>query len=195
MKIDEYVPDAIPTSSANAKSRRVSPPKSSSAVTGSSVQKLVASDRVSTSDIERLTICENAARGNRGTLSRTRSNTMIVSYSEYPRIVSSAATVAAVTSRPVSEYTPAVISRSCISAISTGTAYFHSKRRAMYAEITSSDAMIAMIALWAIVLPNVGPIEVEEKFLVPGTEALPNFASSALLISLTLSGRSVLVEI
>ena len=56
---------------------------------------------------------------------------MIVSYSEYPRIVNSAATVAVVTSRPVSEYTPAVISRSCISAISTGTAYFHSNRSAM----------------------------------------------------------------
>ena len=35
-----------------------------------------------TSLIERLTIWENAARGMRGTFSRTRSNTMIVSYSE-----------------------------------------------------------------------------------------------------------------
>ena len=49
---------------------------------GSSVQLVVASDRVITSDIERLTIWENAARGMRGTFSRTRSNTMIVSYSE-----------------------------------------------------------------------------------------------------------------
>ena len=46
-------------------------------------------------------------------------------------MVSSAATVDVVTSRPVSEYTPAVIRRSCISAISTGTANFHSKRSAM----------------------------------------------------------------
>lgn len=67
------------------------------------MQKLVASDLVTTSDIERLTICEKAARGMRGTFSRTRSNTIIVSYSEYPRIVNSAATVAVVTSRPVSE--------------------------------------------------------------------------------------------
>jgi hypothetical protein len=44
--------------------------------------KLVASDRVSTSDIERFAICENVARGMRGTFSRIRSNTMIVSYSE-----------------------------------------------------------------------------------------------------------------
>ena len=79
MKIEEYAPEAMPTISANAKSFSVAPPKSSSASTGSSVQKLVASERVSTSDIERLTICENAARGMRGTFSRTRSNTMIVS--------------------------------------------------------------------------------------------------------------------
>ena len=43
------------------------------------MQNDVASDRVSTSLIERLTICENAARGMRGTFSRMRSNTMIVS--------------------------------------------------------------------------------------------------------------------
>jgi hypothetical protein len=97
--------------------------------------------------------------------------------------------VAVVTSRPVSEYTPDVISRSCISAISTGIAYFHSKRNAMYAEITSSDAMIAMTAECAIVLPKVGPIDVEEKLRVP------NLVSSAALMSLTFSGRSVLVEI
>ena len=39
----------------------------------------VASERTRTSLIERLTICENAARGMRGTFSRMRSNTMIVS--------------------------------------------------------------------------------------------------------------------
>ena len=69
----------MPTSSAKAKSFSVSPPKNSSASTGSSVQNDVASDRVSTSLIERLTIWENAARGMRGTFSRMRSNTMIVS--------------------------------------------------------------------------------------------------------------------
>ena len=79
MKIDEYAPDAIPTSSANAKSFSVSPPKISSDVIGSSVQNDVASDRVSTSLMERLTICENAARGMRGAFSRTRSNTITVS--------------------------------------------------------------------------------------------------------------------
>ncbi len=46
------------------------------------MHRLVASERVSTSDIERFTICEKVARGIRGTFSRMRSNTMIVSYRE-----------------------------------------------------------------------------------------------------------------
>jgi hypothetical protein len=92
------VPEIVPTSSANAKSCSVSPPNSSSESTGSTDTKLVASDRTITSDIDRLTICENVARGMRGTFSRIRSNTMIVSYSEKPRMVSSAATVAVVSS-------------------------------------------------------------------------------------------------
>ena len=69
----------MPTSSAKAKSRSVSPPKSISASTGSSVEKLVTSERTMTSDSDRLMICEKAALGIRGTFSRTRSNTMIVS--------------------------------------------------------------------------------------------------------------------
>ena len=69
----------MPIASAKAKSLSVSPPNSSSAITGSSVQSDVASERISTSLIERLMICENAARGMRGTFSRIRSKTMIVS--------------------------------------------------------------------------------------------------------------------
>ena len=48
--------------------------------------------------------------------------------------------------------------------------------------------MIAITALCATVLPKVGPIDVEEKL------RKPNFASSALLILASLSGRSVFVE-
>ena len=56
--------------------------------------------------------------------------------------------------------------------------------------------MIAITALLATVLPNVGPIEVEEKFLVPGAPGpLPNLVSSAACTLLTASGASVLVEI
>ena len=73
------MPDATPTSSAKPKSFSVCPPNSISAAIGMSVDALVASDRVSTSDIDRLTIWENVARGIRGTFSRIRSNTMIVS--------------------------------------------------------------------------------------------------------------------
>ncbi len=74
-------------------------------------------------------------------------------------MVSSAATVAVVTWLPVSAYTPLVISRSCASAIITGIANFHSNLSATYAAITSSDAMIAITALLATVLPNVGPTD------------------------------------
>ena len=98
---------------------------------GNSVDKVVARDRVSTSAIERLTIWVNVARGMRGTFSRIRSNTMIVSYKEKPRIVSRAATVDVVTSLWERAYTPDVIRRSCASAISTGTANLNSKRRPM----------------------------------------------------------------
>ena len=102
MKIDEYVPEAIPTIIAKAKPRRVSSPKTRSMPTRNTVERPVMSDRVRTSAIERLTIWEKAARGMRGTFSRMRSNTMIVSYIEYPRIVKKAATVALETSNPVS---------------------------------------------------------------------------------------------
>ena len=54
-----------------------------------------------------------------------------------------------------------------------------------------------MIALLATVLPNVGPIEVEEKFLVPGRAgpvAEPR-VERRLRPSSPLSGPSVLVEI
>src|SRR3954447_9858555 len=167
MNTDEYAPEMTPTSSANAKSFSVSPPNRSSASTGSAVQNDVASDRVSTSDIERLTICEKVALGMRGMFSRMRSNTMIVSYKEKPRMVRSAATVDAVTSRPTSAYTPAVMRMSCISAISTGTANFHWNRSAMYIEMTASDAMIATSAELAIDWPNVGPIEVDDDCTSP----------------------------
>ena len=54
MNTEEYVPDSVPTSSANAKSCSVSPPNTMIARIGSAAQKLVASERTMTSDIERL---------------------------------------------------------------------------------------------------------------------------------------------
>ena len=48
MNTDEYVPESVPISSANAKSLSVSPPNRNSAMTGSAVQKLGASERTMT---------------------------------------------------------------------------------------------------------------------------------------------------
>src|ERR671916_3225832 len=85
---------------------------------------------------------------------------------------------------------PAVMRMSCITAMSTGTAYFGSNRSAMYAEITTSDAMIAMIAEFATVAPNVGPIEVEL-----GTSARSYWRSSAARTLSTSVGLRLSVEI
>ena len=92
-----------PTSSANAKSLSVSPPKNSSETIGSTVMSVVASERRIVSQIDTSAICANGARRISGMFSRMRSNTMIVSYIEYPRTVSTAATVDVLTSRPVIE--------------------------------------------------------------------------------------------
>ena len=74
--------------------------------------------------------------------------------------------------------------------MSTGTAYFGSNRSAMYAEITMSDAMIAMIAELATVSPNVGPIDVEL-----GVSARSYSASSAFVTFVTSVGARLSVEI
>src|SRR4051794_19979144 len=104
-------------------------------------------------------------------------------------MVSSAATVDAVTSRPTSAYTPAVMRMSCISAISTGTANFHWNRSPMYIEMTASDAMMATSAEFAIDWPNVGPIEVDDDCTSPYCRR------SADSTRLTWSGLSCDVEI
>src|SRR3954454_11281611 len=85
---------------------------------------------------------------------------------------------------------PAVMRMSCMTAISTGTAYFGSNRSAMYAEITRSDARIAMIAEFATVWPKVGPIDVEL-----GVSARPNFLARADSTLETWAGRRLDVEI
>ena len=64
-------------------------------------------------------------------LSRTLSKTTTVSYSEKPRIVSKAITVAGVTSKPTSEYTPAVMTRSWMRASMAANAILGSNRSEM----------------------------------------------------------------
>ena len=79
MKIDEYAPAPMPISRANAKSFSVAPPKISSAVTGSSVMNVVASERRIVSQSETFAIAANDVRRMSGTFSRMRSKMMIVS--------------------------------------------------------------------------------------------------------------------
>ena len=79
MKIDEYAPEPMPMSSANAKSFRVAPPKTNSDATGSSVMKVVARERLIVSQSEMFAIVANDARRISGTFSRMRSKMMIVS--------------------------------------------------------------------------------------------------------------------
>ena len=79
MKIDEYAPDAMPISSANAKSYSVSPPKMSSDRIGNSVMNVVASERRIVSQSETFVITRNDARRISGMFSLIRSKMMIVS--------------------------------------------------------------------------------------------------------------------
>ena len=79
MKIDEYAPAPMPTSSANAKSFSVSPPKKYSAEIGSSVMNVVASERGIVSHSDTFASVRNDARFISGMFSRTRSKMMIVS--------------------------------------------------------------------------------------------------------------------
>ena len=72
----------MPISRANAKSFSVSPPNTNRLAIGSSVMMLVFSERVSVSHSEMFTIWPYVCRRSRRSFSRTRSNTMIVSYSE-----------------------------------------------------------------------------------------------------------------
>ena len=69
----------MPTSSANAKSFSVSPPNSQSETIGTSVMKVVASERGIVSQSETFPMTRNGARFISGMFSRMRSKMMIVS--------------------------------------------------------------------------------------------------------------------
>ncbi len=79
MKIDEYAPEPMPTSSANAKSFSVAPPNVSNEATGSSVMNVVARERRIVSQSEMFAIVAKDDRRISGTFSRIRSKMMIVS--------------------------------------------------------------------------------------------------------------------
>ena len=117
---------------ANAKSFSVSPPNSSMASTGISEVSVVLTVRTSTWLMEWFAIVMNVhLMSSDCMLSLMRWNTTTVSYSEYPRMVSSAAMVFGFTSRPTSAYTPMTSTRSCSSATMAVTPILYSKRMAM----------------------------------------------------------------
>src|SRR5262245_22007451 len=68
-----------------------------------------------------------------------------------------AITVAGVTSKPNTEYTPAVITTSWTRAISVGAAIIHSKRKVMYSVTSTRNTIRARIAFWLISWPHDGP--------------------------------------
>src|SRR5680860_1211592 len=71
---------------------------------------------------------------------------MMVSLTEYPRIVSRAATVAVVTSLPVAAWTATVSPTSCTRAAMAGRANLNSKRQEMYRIIAAMATIIAISA-------------------------------------------------
>ena len=102
----------------------------SSESTGNTAAKEVLIERISTWFIDTLVISpyETREAEKRLVLSCTLSNTTIVSYNENPKMVRNAITVAGVTERPSTEYTPTLINTSCAMAAIAETAIFHSKR-------------------------------------------------------------------
>ena len=92
MKIVEYVPLITPTIIVKAKPRSTSPPKTNSASTANKVVPEVMIVRLRVWLMLALTSVAKSSRRMRRRFSRTRSKTTIESFTEYPVIVSIAAT-------------------------------------------------------------------------------------------------------
>jgi hypothetical protein len=117
-------PTAIPTNSASARSCSVVAPEHLRADEQQRPDRQDRGDRRVDRAVQHLVhrrvdeFLVGAAPGSPSAIafSLTRSKTTTVSYSEYPRMVSSAMTVAGDTLKPTSAYTPTVIARSWTSA-------------------------------------------------------------------------------
>src|SRR4051794_19184316 len=92
LKIEEYVPEMIPRSSASTNVPIAAPAKSSSDSSVITTVRLVVIDRPNVWRIEWLTIRSNGSPAWRARFSRIRSNTTIVSCTEKPMTVSIAVT-------------------------------------------------------------------------------------------------------
>src|SRR5262249_23768071 len=134
--IDEYEPTARPTDSARANSSSavapmISEPTIRSDSTGSNATIVVDSERISTALSERFTI---SGYVDRPVASRLRSFSLILSYkttlsyTEKPRIVRNAVTVAGLTTNCRIAYTPTLTMMSWMTATMAVTDIFHSKR-------------------------------------------------------------------
>jgi hypothetical protein len=86
--------------------------------------------------------------------SSTLSNTTTVSYSENPRIVRKPITVDGVTSKPISEYTPAVTTMSCSRAMIAPIAIFGWNRSARNATTATRNTARAISAWSVMSLPH-----------------------------------------
>ena len=87
-------------------------------------------------------------------LSFTLSNTTIVSYSENPRMVRNATTVAGVTSKRNTEYTPTLINTSCNMAMIAERAIRHSNRQLMNSATSTRKMTSARIAFSVMLRPH-----------------------------------------
>ena len=91
------------------------------------------------------------------TPSLMRSNTIIVSFSEYPKIVSKAARVSRFTSRRKNEITPSAIIISCACEIIAAMPKRHSKRKATYIKISTIETLNAIMPFCLSSAPTFGP--------------------------------------
>ena len=78
----------------------------------------------------------------------------MVSYSENPRMVRNATTVAGVTSKPNTEYTPTLNSTSCNMARMAARAIRHSRRQAMNIATSTKNTMSARTAFSVMLAPQ-----------------------------------------
>src|SRR3954470_5962917 len=84
----------------------------------------------------------------------------MVSYSEKPRMVKNATTVAGVTSNRNSEYTPTLINTSCNIAMIAASAMRHSRRQAMNIATRIKKITNALMAFSVMLRPHVELTEV-----------------------------------
>ena len=126
--MDEYVPTKIPMSIQSAKSFNTGPPMKNRISVVMSVTPPVSTVRLSVSFTETFMIEAMEPVFSALMFSRMRSNTTMVSFTEYPAMVKIAPTETRESSRPSSAKTPMVMATSWMSATSAPMANENSNR-------------------------------------------------------------------